>query len=85
MIKPNAILEINLKNLEYNYKKLSKIANELSLNIVDTKSIDFLRSLPSISSLVEIAPTWNLNKGLEVQKLEGFKLEFKNQEKRSYL
>ena len=27
MIKPNAILEINLKNLEYNYKKLSKIAN----------------------------------------------------------
>ena len=27
MIKPNAILEVNLKNLEYNYKKLSKIAN----------------------------------------------------------
>ena len=27
MIKANAILEVNLKNLEYNYKKLSKIAN----------------------------------------------------------
>ena len=28
MIKHNAILEVNLKNLEYNYKKLSNIANK---------------------------------------------------------
>ena len=67
--------------ISYKDNQLSKIANELSLNVVDTKSIDFLRSLPSISNLVEIAPNWNLNKGLEVQKLEGFKLEFINQEK----
>lgn len=66
--------------ISYEDHKLSKIAEEFSLNIVDTKAIDFLRSLPSISSLVEIASNWNFNKGLEVQRLEGFKLDFKNQD-----
>jgi len=28
MIKHNVILEVNLKNLEYNYKKLSNIASK---------------------------------------------------------
>ena len=28
MIKHNAILEVNLKNLAYNYKKLSNITNQ---------------------------------------------------------
>ena len=28
MIKHNAILEVSLKNLKYNYKKLSNIANK---------------------------------------------------------
>lgn len=66
--------------ISYEDNKLSKIAEEFSLNIVDTKAIDFLRSLPSISNLVEIASTWNFNKGLEVQRLEGFRLEFKRQD-----
>ena len=60
--------------ISYEDNKLSKIAKEFSLNIVDTKAIDFLRSLPSISNLVEIASTWNSRDAKEQEEYANYLL-----------
>ena len=62
--------------ISYKKENLKKICEEFSLELIDTKPIDFLKSLPSISKLVEdVAHGGQIRLDGEIESFVNFKVE----------